>query len=78
MKQWYSKIHGLVNEKPEDWKIDKKTIDGQDVFIGDKVRVYDGDVYWGVHTIVENSKNGGYKYADPLFLSVNHTWKLFN
>ena len=45
--------------------VDKKTVDGQEVFIGDKVRVFDASgCYWGVHRIVENPQ-GEIRYRDP-------------
>lgn len=40
-KIWKSKSKGLVSKKPADYMVDKKTVDGQEVFIGDKVRVFD-------------------------------------
>ena len=40
MKSWYSKENGWVYEKPDDWMVPKKTSDGNNVFIGDSVRVY--------------------------------------
>lgn len=40
-KIWKSKSKGLVSKKPADYMVNKKTVDGQEVFIGDKVRVFD-------------------------------------
>ena len=53
-KTWKSKSKGLVSKKPEDYMVDKKTVDGQEVFNGDKVWVFDASgCYCGLHRIVE-------------------------
>ena len=45
--------------------VDKKTVDGQEVFIVDKVRVFDASgCYCGVHRIVETPQ-GEIRYRDP-------------
>ena len=77
MKHWKSKSKGWVDEKPTDYMVDKRTEDNQEVYIGDKVHVYEdpdhGGRYWGVHRICEN-KRGEIRYVDPLPFSPTHRW----
>lgn len=64
-KTWKSKSKGLVSKKPADYMVDKKTVDGQEVFIGDRVRVFDAiGCYCGLHRIVETAQ-GEIRYRDP-------------
>ena len=63
-KTWYSKTKGWVEEKPDDWRIPKKTSNGTDVFIGDSVRVYNhGKEGISIQKIVE-TKDGHYGYKN--------------
>lgn len=63
-KTWYSKTKGWVEEKPDDWRIPKKTSNGTDVFIGDSVRVYHhGKAGISIQKIVE-TKDGHYGYKN--------------
>ena len=75
-KTWKSKTKGLVSKKPADYMVDKKTVDGQEVFIGDKVRVFDASgCYWGVHRIVETPQ-GEIRYRDPFPFEEGQKWEL--
>ena len=73
-KTWKSKSKGLVSKKPEDYMVDKKTAEGQEVFIGDRVRVFDASgCYWGIHKVIENPQ-GGIRYQDPFPFEEGQKW----
>lgn len=71
-----SKTKGLVSKKSAESMVDKKTVDGKEVFIGDRVRVFDANgYYWGIHRIVKNSQ-GEIRYLDPLPYEEEQKWEL--
>lgn len=54
--------------------VDKKTAEGQEVFIGDRVRVFDASgCYWGIHKVIENPQ-GGIRYQDPFPFEEGQKW----
>lgn len=72
MKPWYSKENGWVYEKPADWMVPKKTSNGNDVFIGDSVRVYHKNKKRGItiEKIVE-TKPGHYGYKSNPYVNAS-------
>lgn len=81
MKSWKSKTKGWVTEEPEDWMIDRKTVDGKEVYIGDEVFIYDGyRSIAGKHKIIKGQFKGtwvikglAYTYGVRLMLASHNT-----